>query len=79
MELIKDAGTGFAFPSQTAYLRRDDGLDEERTMEAEKQLQALREARILPFPDFTDDYRWELKDRLDYPPAGSPDAKPDDG
>jgi hypothetical protein len=26
---VKDAGTGFAFPSQTAYLGRDTGIDAE--------------------------------------------------
>jgi hypothetical protein len=28
VRIVRKAGTGFAFPSQTAYLARDTGLDE---------------------------------------------------
>ena len=76
MDIVKEAGTGFAFPSQTAYLSRDTGLDAERGREAETEVQEWRSKGQLPFPEFDTDLRWEDEDRLDYPPKGSPDYKP---
>ena len=74
MKLIDQAGTSFAFPSSTVYLSRDGGLDKERQQAAEKQLQEWALEQSMPFPDFTEDYRKQITDTLDYPPEGSPDA-----
>lgn len=74
MDIVKDAGTGFAFPSQTAYLGRDTGLDAEQAREAEKKVEEWRSAGQLPFPEFDKNLRWEKEDILDYPPVGSPGA-----
>jgi MscS family membrane protein len=52
MDIVKEAGTGFAFPSQTAYLADDSGLDEERSRGAEAQVEDWRAKGKLPFPDF---------------------------
>jgi MscS family membrane protein len=52
MDIVKEAGTGFAFPSQTAYLTDDSGLDAERIRGAETQVQDWRAKDKLPFPDF---------------------------
>ena len=76
MDIVKEAGTGFAFPSQTAYLGRDSGLDAERGQEAEKQVLAWRSKGQLPFPDFEESLLREKENALDYPPEGSPDYKP---
>jgi len=38
MKLVEAAGTGFAFPSQTTYFTRDEGLDLEKGTEAERQV-----------------------------------------
>lgn len=35
MEIVEQSGTGFAFPSQTLYFTRDDGLDADKTEVAE--------------------------------------------
>jgi MscS family membrane protein len=43
MEIVEAVGTGFAFPSQTFYLRRDTGLDENRTRVAEEAVRQRRE------------------------------------
>ncbi len=43
MDIVAASGTGFAFPSQTLYLGRDSGLDEERTEEAEQAIRRQRE------------------------------------
>jgi MscS family membrane protein len=73
-EIVEAAGTGFAFPSRTLYLRRDGGLDTERGDAATGQVQSWREAGQLPFPNMTGSRREQLADTLDYPPRGSPDA-----
>jgi MscS family membrane protein len=76
MDIVADAGTGFAFPSQTTYVRRDTGPDTERVQQAEAQVQAWRSEGKLPFPDFDEDTQKSKQDILDYPPMGSPDYKP---
>ena len=52
MDIVKEAGTGFAFPSQTAYLTDDSGLDAERSRKAEAQVEDWRMKGELPFPEF---------------------------
>jgi MscS family membrane protein len=74
MKVVRQAGTGFAFPSRTLYLSRDAGLDHEKQQTAEKQVREWASAQTLPFPDFTEGYREQITDTLDYPPEGSPDA-----
>ena len=76
MDIVQEAGTGFAFPSQTTYLGRDQGLDAELGREAENQVQAWRSDSRLPFPDADEQLLKEQQDVLDYPPEGSPDYKP---
>jgi len=75
-DIVKEAGSGFAFPSQTAYLARDAGLDAKQREEAETKLGHLRFISKLPFPEFDEEERQQLEDILDYPPKGSPDYKP---
>ena len=74
MDIVRKAGTAFAIPSQTVYHNRDAGLDIEQQQAAEKQIRELAAAHELSFPYFTEDYRRKIKDTLDYPPEGSPDA-----
>lgn len=42
MDVVAEAGTGFAFPSQTLYMGRDEGLDAARTRQAEERVAAWR-------------------------------------
>jgi MscS family membrane protein len=74
MKIVKDAGTGFAFPSRTVYHTRDSGLDAGRQQAAEAKVRAWCAGQELPFPNFTADYRKKLRNTLDYPPEGSPQA-----
>ncbi len=76
MDIVEEAGTGFAFPSQTVYRGRDSGLDAERGREAKARVQEWRSKGQLPFPEFDQGKRAEKEDVLDYPPEGSPDFKP---
>jgi len=73
IDIVKDAGTDFAFPSQTAYLTRDSGLDGEKSQEAGAQIKDWRNKNKLPFPEFDQADQMKLKDSRKYPPAGSAD------
>jgi MscS family membrane protein len=75
-DIVKDAGSGFAFPSQTHYHRRDTGLDAERGQQATERVEDWRTKGNLPFPEFDKGLRWEMEDTLDYPPQGSPGYTP---
>lgn len=50
---MEEAGTGFAFPSQTTYLAWDDGLDAARVREVEMRgrHQTLTHAHAAPVSD----------------------------
>jgi MscS family membrane protein len=42
MDIVGGSGTGFAFPSQTLYIGRDTGLDEDRSRKAEEAIRRER-------------------------------------
>ncbi len=44
MEVVEASGTGFAFPSQTLYFAKDQGVSEEKTKEAEEKVKHWRQA-----------------------------------
>jgi MscS family membrane protein len=71
MEIVKESGSSFAFPSQTTYFARDEGMDEARHQAAEQQVAAWRAACELPFPDMTAGEMEALAGTLDFPPKGS--------
>ena len=73
-EIVKKSGSSFAFPSQTLYMGRDDGLDSERGETAAKEVESWRKAGKLPFPRLAADRIEQLKGTLDYPPRGSVEA-----
>ena len=74
--IVEEAGSGFAFPSQTAYFARDKGVDIERGSAAQAEVESWRKGGRLPFPEFGGDERRKLEDVLDYPPKGSPEYVP---
>jgi MscS family membrane protein len=71
MEIVADAGTGFAFPSQTVYLGQDTGVDKAKAEQAEERVRQWRDQRQLPFPDFAPAEISEFRDSLLYPPPES--------
>jgi len=77
-DIITEAGTGFAFPSHTIYMGKDNGLDEEHGNKAKEQVEAWRRSGQLPFPNPSPDQLENINDTLDYPPRGSPDAARND-
>jgi MscS family membrane protein len=73
-DIVKKSGSSFAFPSQTLYMGRDDGLDGELGETAAKEVESWRKAGKLPFPRLAADRIEQLKGTLDYPPRGSVEA-----
>lgn len=49
IDIVRQSGTSFAFPSQTVYYTRDDSLDTARTAESEAQVRDWQEKGELPF------------------------------
>jgi MscS family membrane protein len=76
--MVKESGTGFAFPTRTLHVGREAGLNEERGKDAETTMDGWRKSGALPFPEFDADLRSEIEDSLDYPPEGSTEYKPPD-
>jgi len=74
MDVVAESGTSFAFPSQTLYFARDEGLDSDKSAAAMTEVQKWRAAQKLPFPEFDIEFRKTHRDTLDYPPQGSPQA-----
>ena len=79
MDLVEASGTGFAFPSQTLYLGKDEGLDAERGRAAAAEVEAWRERHELFLPDFSDDEIKRLEGKHLWPPSGGPTQTHDSG
>jgi MscS family membrane protein len=71
MDVVARAGTGFAFPSQTVYVRPDAGLDADTGKRAQEEVARWRERGELALPAFPSDRVERLAGTLDYPPKGS--------
>ena len=74
-KVIEDSGSGFAFPSQTLYLSKDQGLSQEKKAEAEKRVREWIENNELKLPDFDADTIASLKGSIQYPPKGTDHPK----
>jgi MscS family membrane protein len=77
-QIVADSGTSFAFPSQTLYLGRDDGLDRELSEAAKQQVADWRRRGALPFPGPAAARIDDLAGTLDYPPRGSVEERRSD-
>jgi MscS family membrane protein len=71
MDIVADSGTGFAFPSQTVYLGKDEGMNPEKAAKAAARVAEWREGQQLPFPDFAQTEISQFRDSLPYPPPES--------
>jgi len=75
LDTVAESGAGFAFPSQTAYLAQDEGVDAERTAAAEAQVAEWRRQGQLMFPEHSEAHAAGVEP-LDWPPDGSPAKRP---
>ena len=76
MDIVNQAGSGFAFPSQTTYFERGQGLDPARAGQSAAEVEKWKAEQKLYLPDFPEDKIRELEGTIEYPPAGSPAGKP---
>jgi MscS family membrane protein len=67
MDLVDDAGTSVAMPSQTLYISRDSGLEKDKAENSVKKIADLRDNKKLPFPDFHQEDISSFQGTLDYP------------
>ncbi|MDT0647788.1 mechanosensitive ion channel family protein [Zunongwangia sp. F260] len=75
MDVVEKSGTGFAFPSQTIYFAKDQGLSQEKSRTAEEKVRKWKENGELQIPKFDPEHITELKDQSPYPPEGSATRK----
>lgn len=71
MDLVSESGTGFAFPSQTLYFAKDDGISEEKSKDVSDKVKEWNERGEMQLPKFHPDKIKELNDSIVYPPKGS--------
>jgi MscS family membrane protein len=74
MDIVVQAGTELAIPSQIQYGNPAKEMDEDRARTAESTVNEWRSQQSLYLPKFPADEITELKGTLQYPPAGSPEA-----
>lgn len=72
MDIVSEAGSSFAFPSQTTYVENGQPLDEELAQQATGRVQEWRQKKTLYLPDFPPQQINELKGTLKFPPEGAP-------
>lgn len=70
-DIVTESGTAFAFPSQTVYFGRDEGIDHNLGVRAARTVATWRKDGALPFPQMSQARVDEIADSLDYPPQGS--------
>jgi len=75
VDIVKEAETWFAVPSQTIKIEKAEKIDGQRCAEAEAIVEQWRKEDQLPFPELSDAEIETLEDSLDYPPKGSPQAQ----
>ncbi len=75
-EIVRESGTGFAFPSRTVYFTRDGGIDTARGAATEAEVQQWRDEKRLPFPEYDFAERAEMSGTMPFPSEGSPDYRP---
>ena len=71
LEIVDQAGAGFARPSSTMYIAKDSGLDQEKATAALETVKQWREEKKLPFPDHSPADVSALRGSISYPPPDS--------
>ena len=71
MEIVIQAGSGFAYPTRTIYVGREKGLDAQTVEKVEGLVREWRNGQELPFPDFSSEDKKAIRASIEYPEAGS--------
>ena len=75
MDIIESSGSGFAFPSQTLYLGRDDAPPAQRAEEVSQEVHRWRERNEVFLPNFPPERIAAIENTIVYPAEGSPDRR----
>jgi len=75
MDVIKNAGTELAIPTQIEYKINQEPLEETQIRKTEDRVQEWRTQQALYIPKFPPEKITELRGTLDYPPEGSAVSK----
>jgi MscS family membrane protein len=80
MDIVAEAGSSFAFPSQTTYIEQGEPLDEKQQGEVAERVEGWRQENALYLPRFPEEEIESLRGSpLDFPPRGSPHASGNGG
>jgi MscS family membrane protein len=71
IDLVRESGSDFAYPSQTIFMERGGGLNKVNSKKAEDVVKEWREKQELSLPDFKDEEKKKLWNSMSYPPEGS--------
>lgn len=71
MDIVAQSGTSFAFPSQTLYLAKDQGLSKEKSKETEDYIKDLKDKKQLPLPEYSDEQSSKMRGNIKFPPEES--------
>ena len=77
MDIVHDAGSDFAMPSQNLYLGRTQPLNEAAAQAAKSQVTQWMDKEEMPLPNLTEEEIEEIKDTLQYPPGVKPKVESD--
>ncbi|MCA0133313.1 mechanosensitive ion channel family protein [Winogradskyella alexanderae] len=66
-EVVESSGSGFAFPSQTVYLSKDQGLSESKKKAAEEKVQKWIDDDELQMPEFDENTIVKIENTIQYP------------
>ena len=69
--VVEDSGTSFAFPSQTLYLAKDEGLSKEKQDTIRDTVDQWKKNNELHLPEFDQNTIDSLKGTIQYPDKGS--------
>ncbi|SMF27002.1 mechanosensitive ion channel family protein [Pseudobacteriovorax antillogorgiicola] len=67
LKLVRESGTSFAYPSQTIYWEKGQGINQAATERVEEVVHQWRENKEMPFPDIPEDVITTWTDTRDYP------------
>ena len=74
-EVVESSGSGFAFPSQTVYLAKDDGISETKKKAAEEKVQNWIDNDELQMPEFDENTIVKIENTIQYPMRKSENKK----
>src|SRR5690606_42151030 len=77
MDIVKQSGTDFAYPSQTIYIAKDQGISNENKQKSAEKVQQWSAENNLQLPHYDAHRIQQIKNSIPYPPKGSYEREKD--